>query len=282
MQKEIEWLLREKHQNKATENFYKDMKRLKTGEPVDYVIGFTEFLGCKIDLSKKPLIPRPETEFWVKQSIQNILTNSSLSVCCSCGDNKGMRVLDIFAGSGCIGIAVLKHLEKFLPASRQAQVFFADKDKKCLKQIKINLKLNNFFKKIIYHKISTRKNCSIKYRVAQSDVFSNVKNKYDYIFANPPYIPTSAGWRNKNKIQKSVLKYEPKLALFGGADGLFYIRKFLSQAQKYLNPGAQIFMEFDPPQKKQVEKLFKKFDYKKWEFHKDQYNKYRWVAVENR
>ena len=130
----------------------------------------------------------------------------------------------------------------------------------------INLKLNKF-----------------KGKVFQSDIFSNVKGKYDYIFANPPYIPTT----KKSLIQKSVFKYEPKEALFGGADGLFYIRKFLKEAGSHLNMGVKIFMEFDgsagspqvPPQKKEIENLIKKYNYKNFEFHKDQFNRWRWVEV---
>jgi release factor glutamine methyltransferase len=249
MQKEIGWLLKEKYHGKATKNFYRDVKRLEAGEPLDYVIGFTEFLGCKIDLSKKPLIPRPETEFWVEKVITDIL------IFCRISEYNSIKVLDMFAGSGCIGIAVLKHI-------RNAEVVFADKETNCLKQIKINLKLNLS---------PIRANCS----VVKSDVFSKVVGKYDYIFANPPYIPT----KNKKRIQKSVLKFEPKQALFGGGDGLFYIRKFLKQAIEHLNPGGKIFMEFSPEQKKQIEKLVKKYKYSNHKFYKDQYNKWRWAAV---
>ncbi len=266
MTKEVKWLLDEKYQGKKTKSFYKDVKRLEAGEPVDYVIGFTEFLGCKIDLSKKPLIPRPETEYWVASATKNILTNSSLLVCCVDGRNRKIKILDMFAGSGCIGVAMLKSF-------KNAMVTFADRDKKCLEQIKINLKLNTSL-------IRANKG---RFIVRQTDVFDSIKNKsafsrvkkFDYIFANPPYIPTT----RKNKIQKSVLKYEPRKALFAGKDGLFFINKFLKDAQKYLNAGGIIFMEFSPEQKKEIEKLIKKHKYYNWEFKKDQYNRWRWVEI---
>ena len=244
MQKEIEWLLKEKYKGKNTANFYIDVKRLEAGEPLDYVIGFTEFLGCKIDLSKKPLIPRPETEFWVEEAIKKIKKNKKRS----------LRCLDIFSGSGCVGVAVLKNTVSLL-------CDISEKDKKLLEQIKINLKIN---------KIKPN-----RYKVIQSDVFKNIKGKYDFILANPPYI----GKNKKNKIQKSVLEYEPKKALFGGEDGFIYINKFLGQAKKRLNEGGGIFMEFSPEQKNQIEKIILKHKYSNYEFKKDQYGKWRWVSI---
>jgi len=177
-----------------------------------------------------------------------------------------LRILDIFSGSGCIGIAVLKHIPNSLP-DYTVRCDFADIDKENLKQIRINLKLN---------KIKPSR-C----KIIQSDVFKNIKSKYDFIFANPPYIATIL----RNRIQGSVLKFEPKIALFGGKDGLFYIRKFLKEAKNYLRPAGdgypngKIYMEFDYIQKKEIEKLFKKLGYKKYQFNKDQYNKWRWVEI---
>ena len=247
-QKEAEWLLKEKYNGKPNKKFKKDVARLKKGEPIDYVIGFINFLGCKIDLSKKTLIPRKETEYWTAfaaRDIKNRIDNSSNII----------RVLDIFAGSGCVGIAMMAHLPNVL-------CDFADDDKRAIQQIKINLK-NNFVKKS-------------KSKIIQSNIFSKIKGKYDYILANPPYISIT----KKNKIQKSVLKYEPKKALFGGKDGIEYIKKFLNNAKDYLNKYGRIYMEFDPPQKNKVENFLKKSNYKKWYFCKDQFDRWRWVVVE--
>jgi release factor glutamine methyltransferase len=241
MEKEVEWLLKEKYHNKPSKNFYNDAERLKAGEPPDYVIGFTEFLGCRIDLSKRPLIPRPETEFWVNESIKYLVSSIK---------QRRIKVLDIFCGSGCIGLAVLKHV-------KNSKVVFADKYR--------YLNNKNF---------------------VESDVFQNIKGAYDFIFANPPYIPDysknpSARLRTilRNRIQKSVLKFEPKNALFGGNDGLFYIRKFLKDAKKYLRPGGKIFMEFSPEQKLDVKKIILENKYSNYEFRKDQYGKWRWVKI---
>jgi release factor glutamine methyltransferase len=228
------------------------------GGPLDYIRGFSEFLGCKIDLSQKPMIPRPETEFWLKKAIKSINRARREVVC-----------LDIFAGSGCIGIAVLKNCPELC-----REAVFGEIDKNLVKQIKLNLKIN---------KIPAK-----RYKVIQSDIFEKIKeksphlkfkcgDKYDYIFANPPYVAK----KRKHLVQKSVLDFEPYKALFGGKDGMFFINKFLKDAKKYLNKNGKIYLEFDSFQKKMIEKLLKQFRYKEFKFYKDQFRKWRWVAIEN-
>lgn len=220
------------------------MKSLQKDKPLEYILGFTNFLGCKIDLSLKPFIPRPETEYWASKAIEEIKK-----------ERRKISCLDIFSGSGCIGIAVLKTC----PAV--SGMDFAEKEKKFLKQIKINLDLNGIERN--------------KYRIIQSDIFENIKEKYDYIFANPPYIPLT----RINKVQKSVLLFESKEALFGGKDGFFYIRKFLKEAKSHLKKDARVYMEFDYFYKTDLEKLLKKFGYKNYKICKDQYKKERYLVI---
>jgi release factor glutamine methyltransferase len=246
LSKETSWIIRDKYAGKITSEFKKDIVRLKNGEPVDYIIGWKPFLGCKIDLSLKPLIPRPETEYWVEKAILEI-------------GKKELRILDIFSGSGCIGVAILKHCPN-------VKVDFAEIDKKIIKQTKINLKINGIKEE--------------RYTIIKSNIFSKIKRKYDFILANPPYIPIGSKLLNKK-----VKKTEPKRALFAGKDGLYFIKKILKESKKHLTKnlptqaGGQIWMEFDFPQKSEIEKLIKKSGYGSFVFFKDQYKKWRFVTI---
>jgi len=217
-------------------------------QPIEYKKGYTNFAGCKIDLFIKPLIPRKETEFWVRKIVNSLkIENWKLEI----------SVLDMFAGSGCIGIAILKYI-------KNSHVTFAEINKNLTKQIKLNLKLN---------KINSK-----RYSVIRSDIFLSLKDqKFDYILANPPYISL----KNKHLVQDSVYNYEPHLALFGGEDGLLYIRKFLKDARKYLKSNGKIYMEFDYLQKTDLEKLLKKLNYTNYKIYKDQFKKWRYVCIKN-
>ena len=233
-------------------------------------MGWVDFAGCRIDLSKRPLIPRPETEYWAEKAIEEMQSVASRTIKFSSrfiplrrepyasrkisSFSRRLRVLDLFAGSGCIGVAVLKHIP-------QARVDFAEKERGLLKQVKINAKLNGIDSK--------------RYRVFQSDVFSNIKGKYDYIFANPPYVAEA----RKAKVQKSVLEQEPKGAIFGGKDGLYYIRKFLKGVGDYLVPGGVAYLEFDSYQKAEVAKLAKVAGAKEVGAGKDQFGKWRYARI---
>jgi release factor glutamine methyltransferase len=205
-----------------------------------------KFLNCKIDILEKVFIPRAETEFWVKKALKSIRATNN--------EQRAIKVLDIFSGSGCIGIAILKNI-------RKSQVDFVDIDENAIKQIKANLKLN---------KISQK-----RYKVIKSDVFEKVKGKYDFIFANPPYVAKE----RLNEVQESVKKFEPKISWYGGRGGLRYIKKFLKKAKNHLKENGIIFMEIDPLQKEEVEKILTKESYKKFKFYKDQFKKIRWVKI---
>jgi len=212
--------------------------------PIEYIKGYKKFLNCNIDLSYRVFIPRIETEFWVKKALKDLKAAK-----------KKLQVLDIFSGSGCIGISVLRNI-------KNSKVDFVDIDQRAIKQIKINLKINQI----------SEDRCHVQ----RSDLFQKLKNKkYDFIFANPPYVATE----KIKEVQPSVLKYEPKRAILAGKKGLFYIKKFLKEAKKHLGKKGIIFMEFDPGQKDDIGIILKKEGYNNFQFLKDQFRKYRFAKI---
>lgn len=206
--------------------------------PEDYKRGFKDFLGVKVDLSFRPLIPREETEDWVKEALK---------------EAKG-ECLDLFAGSGCIGLAVLKNI----PGST---CDFGDIDRLFLKGIERSVQDNGIEK--------------ARFNLVETDIFSNISKKYDFILANPPYVAE----RRVNEVGEDVRMFEPAIALYGGNDGMEIIGRFLSEAGDYLKGKGVVYMEFDPEQKNQIEEIIKD-KYSKFEFFKDRYNKYRFVRIE--
>lgn len=243
-EKEIRWLLEEKYQGQLTPEAKRDINKLKRGFPLDYLIGNKPFLNTTIDLRFHPLIPREETEFLTAQLIKQLKKQHSPQVNC----------LDIFAGSGCIGIALLKNIPWL-------NVDFGEKNKKFIQQIKINLQLNNIPQE--------------RYRVIQSNIFQNIKGKYNLIIANPPYLSR----KRKNLVQKEVLQYEPSSALFAKENGLFFIHQLIQNGRKYLLSPGTLYLEFDSWQKKPIEKMLKQANFPNFNFYRDQYHHWRWLSI---
>ena len=213
--------------------------------PVEYQKGLVKFLNCRIDLKNRVFIPRIETEFWVKKAIREI----------KIAENSSPRILDIFAGSGCIGIAILKNI-------KDSFVDFIDIDKRAIEQIEINLSLNKILKS--------------RYRIYKSNLFEKLQNKkYDFIFANPPYVAKE----RLEEVEPAVLKYEPKRAFLAGKGGLFYMRGFLKKAKNFLKQNGAIYLEIDPFQKEDIKNILLNEGCKKFKFFKDQFKKYRFVKI---
>ncbi len=128
--KDIQFILEEKYNgNHSSEKFKKDIELYEKGIPLGYIIGFVPFLGCKIDLSYRTLIPRVETEYWVEKIINTIPKDFSGNIC------------DVFAGSGCIGISIAKKFPSL-------KVVFLDNSENAIKQMKKNITINKIEKQV--------------------------------------------------------------------------------------------------------------------------------------
>jgi len=213
MNREENWLLTEKYGGEKTADFFIDCKRLAGGEPLAYLIGHVPFLSTKIYLDSHPLIPRPETEFWVEKVIQNIGEKPD-------PHQISVRVLDLCAGSGCIGVAILK-------AIPSARVDFVEIDSSHHRTIEKNINGN----------IRNPQRA----RIFGGNLYEHIADTYDYILSNPPYINSRLG-----RTDPSVLEHEPHLALFAEEGGLECIRKILFETHQYLKESGTLVIEHEP------------------------------------
>jgi release factor glutamine methyltransferase len=139
-------------------------------------------------------------------------------------------MLDLFAGSGCIGIAVLTHVPN-------AAVDFGELESKHLATIQKNIEVNNIDLK--------------RTKIIETDVYSTISDTYDFILANPPYLSPS----RIERIQDSVLSHEPHNALFADEEGFALIRRTLEGVPAHLNPGGHVWVEHEPEHSASIKEL---------------------------
>lgn len=212
MTQDEQWLLKEKYDGQKTASFLADCDRLTHGEPLAYIIGHTPFLNTTIHLTSHPLIPRPETEYWTEHVIREISTR----------DKAPCRILDLCAGSGCIGVAVLKALP-------QSTVDFVEIDTSHHPTVHKNIEENGI-------DIS-------RTQIFGGSLFENVASTYDFILTNPPYIDA-----HLNRTEESVTAHEPALALWGGFHGMEVISKILETSPQHLAENGVLYIEHEPEQ----------------------------------
>lgn len=220
LKREISWLLRDKYNGVESEEFRQDVKQLESGFPLAHLIGWVPFFGAKIYLDSKPLIPRGETEYLVSNIAQSLESR----------DLSDFSILDLCAGSGCIGVALAK---KFT----QIKVNFAEIDTTHHETIRKNLKENGIEKSRV--------------NIFGGNLFENITGRYDLIITNPPYIDASL-----KRVPKSVLNYEPHIALFGGDKGMELIEQILKEYGNYLKENGELYIEHEPEQIELISKFF--------------------------
>ena len=183
-------------------------QRHLAGEPVAYLIGEWEFYGLPLDISESVLIPRPDTEVLVEQALSRLQNVAE------------PRILDLCAGSGCVGLALAKHL----PGSR---VVLGELDEGALRICRQNIRRNDLTGRVV----SLQMNALEKPPAHLGE--------FDAIVSNPPYIPDGdiAG------LDVSVRDYEPHLALKGGEDGLDFYRAICAQWRTALRADGRLLFE---------------------------------------
>lgn len=230
-------LKKEKYAGNETPAYFEDCKRLEKGEPYEYVLGYVDFLGCHIDLSLRPMIPRPETAFWVARAIEELKEKC---------DDTPVRLADTFAGAGNVGLALLKHV----PC---ATVDIAELDPKLKEQIELNIEKNNIEKG--------------RAKVVTASALEGLEGKYDAIFAVPPYVPYEA----LPDLDQEMIDYEPHLAFFAHDGGHEFHKILIDQAWDLLNVGGTLYMEADMDHNDAIRELVKGTKWSKLEFWPDPY-----------
>lgn len=209
------------------------VEELKLQKPIQYILGETEFFGITLKVNPNVLIPRPETEELVEWIIRS-------------NDHGFPSILDIGTGSGCIAIALAKHL----PAAR---VFGVDISQEALALAKGN---------------SIRANTSVNF--IHADILSLPNpiegSPFDIIVSNPPYVCES----EKELMQPNVLEYEPHLALFvNDSEPLLFYKAIAQIAKMHLNPNGIIYCEINEAYGKETTEIFKDSGFNDIEVRKD-------------
>lgn len=207
------------------EKFTSLVKRHLNGEPVAYLIGEKEFYGITLNVDKRVLIPRPETEFLVDKIVQTAKENNEDHV---------TTVLDVGTGSGNIAIAVACSLPK-------VQVTACDISLDALEVAEKNV---------------NRYNLKDKVTLVHSDLLKNVQEGgYEIVVANLPYI----GTEKHNFVSVETKNHEPHGALFGGIDGLRLYEEFFEQMSRWKKVPSHVLGEIGFLQGEELKKMIKQF-----------------------
>lgn len=218
-----DWPLLAKEDAEGTDRYFDLIKRRETGEPIQYIIGFAYFYGRKFIVKKGVLIPRYDTETICQEAIKEAKSKTNV------------QVLDMCAGSGCIGITIALEATK-------SKVMLADIDPVCLNTIEENAKALN------------AQNITIIY----SNLFLCIDGLFDIITINPPYISRE----EYIALENEVADFEPRLALYGGEDGLEYYREIAKSANKHLKNNGLLLLEIGFEQAEAVTDILSKSGFK--------------------
>ena len=221
--------------------FHGSLKRMRSNEPFQYVVGETEFYGLNLKCDPRALIPRPETEELVDWIVSS--------------NHEKKVFVDLCSGSGCIALG----LKSALP---QSKIYAVEYSSGAVELIKDNIK-----------------ETELEINVIEADVLKNffydtIEAKVDIIVSNPPYIPL----KDKVQMESNVLDFEPEMALFvENDDPLIFYREIIKNGKRILSSNGWIYFEIHEDLAADVIELFEKEDFVNIELRKDLQGKDRMV-----
>lgn len=238
------------------EKYSEFIQKRKSGEPLQYILGYQEIYGNRFKVNENVLIPRYDTEICIEKAIEILEEKIDIE-----NGNKVVKIniLDMCTGSGCIAISIAKHFIHDKYKDIDINIYGVDISRDALNIARENAILN----------------CTHNISFVESDLFSNIdKNiKFDLIISNPPYIPTL----DIDKLSIEVKK-EPMIALDGGFDGLDIYKKIIKDSKNYLNDNSYIVLEIGYDQANDLRKIFEEYtEYTDFKLYKDYGNNDRVV-----
>ena len=213
-------------------------------KPLAYIFGSRPFCGLELLVDERVLIPRDDTVAVTELGLEAIR------------DIEQPRVLDLCTGSGCIGLAIAQHRP-------DAKVTLADISRDALSVARENARRNDLIKHVT---------------VVEADAFRpapGLLRNYDLLISNPPYVTQT----EMETLEPSVRKYEPALALCGGADGLDFYRAIAENYLVTLRDGGCVCFEFGMGQERDVESILKQYDLEEIRFAEDASRRIRAVSA---
>ncbi len=209
--------------------------RKKTGEPLAYILGEWDFCGMTLTVTKDVLIPRDDTMAVTELAIKKAMFLE-----------QNPRILDLCAGTGCIGLAIAHRV-------KDARITLGELSPGAIRVAKKN---------ITDQKLTGRVSCMTVDAMKPAAKFLGT---FDMIVSNPPYV-TEAEWE---ALDPSVREFEPRMALVGGADGLDFYRAILENFTPALKPGGYICFEFGMGQHEAVQAILEQHGYTVLQVRKD-------------
>jgi len=211
------------------------------GIPAQYIIGHQEFWGLDFVVAPGVLIPRPETEHLVEAVLEicraqprpdNLWASRSQNQART--GHPQVRIVDVGTGSGCVALALAHDLPK-------AEISATEISEAALEIARANAVRLGLERRVTFH---------------HTDLLDGVEGPFDVVASNPPYV----GESEYDKVQLEVRKFEPRCAVFAGADGMDVIRHLAPQARKVLRPGGTLALEIGYSQEAAVREVLRDWD----------------------
>jgi release factor glutamine methyltransferase len=232
------------------------LERRVRREPLQYILGYEEFMDLKLLVGPGVLIPRPETEFMAEQAIKTV-TRDKLS---ETSKNKysslfprplSLNILDLCTGSGCLALALAKEFP-------DSEIYGTDISEIAVEYARRNSEINRI-------RNATFLTGSLFQPFKKIDTGCYLPFGFDMIISNPPYIRTE----DIKTLQPEIKNWEPSVALDGGTDGLDFYRELIPAAKYFLKEGGLIMLELGIGQSGEVEDIIESSGYSHIETIKD-------------